>query len=292
MRRYGRTVVPDATAKRFSYEAAIKGSDHADLAGNCQSPIFMPLTGMKDRRLTLLQEFNRPWHDSAMHEGALAYIGPGFDEVPAVPRHIDIAVRCRKCEPCQRARRYHWSQRSISEIEAAPRSWFGTLTLRPAEQFRLVATARARLIRAGTDYDHLSPDEQFIEDCQELKRQLQLYLKRLRKSGIAFRYLWVIERHKSGAPHVHILLHERSPARHRVLSSQWQLGFSKFNLVAEGENAKAARYVAKYLSKGLMRPFASFKYGSPSVTKLNETNDATSTRTSAAVWGAQTKGGF
>lgn len=263
MRRYGRTVVGDATAKRFSYEARIRGSDHADVAGNCQRPVMVPITGLKARLPTLMTEFNRPWHDSADHPaGGLAYIGPGFAETPNLPRHVDIAVRCRKCEACQRARRYHWRMRASAETSAALRTWFGTITLSPEEQFRLVASARANLRRAGTDYDDLSHDEQFRESCKLLVAHMQRYLKRLRKEGCVFRYLWVIERHKSGAPHVHILVHERAaPVRHRQLTGQWPHGFTKFNLVAEGEAGKAISYVAKYLTKGLMRPYASSNYG-------------------------------
>jgi hypothetical protein len=77
------------------------------------------------------------------------------------------------------------------------------------------------------------------------------------------RFCLVVERHKSGDPHVHLLVHERDTAiRHKVLTSAWTWGFSKFNLVAEGEKTKMAWYVAKYLSKesgAVIR--ASLRYG-------------------------------
>lgn len=261
-KRFGRTLVDRSTATRFSYDARVRGSDHADAAGNCQSPVMISLTGMRDRRIELLQEFNRPWHDSAMVDGKNNYIGPGFSELPAQPRHIDLAVRCRKCEACQRSRQHHWRMRAQLEIGNAHRTWFGTLTLCPERQFYLVATARDRLRRAGTNYDDLCHDEQFIENCKELVAEMQRYLKRLRKDKSVFRYLWVIERHKSGAPHVHILVHEKAePVRHKTLTKHWSYGFSKFNLVAQDEKTKIIYYVAKYLTKALTRPYASLKYG-------------------------------
>lgn len=260
MRRYGRTLVTERTATNAAFDAHIIGSDHADYAGNCQSPVMVCLTGHPDERLRRIQQFAKADVDYARLDGQTYWRG-SLGQTPTV-RHVDIAVRCRKCEACMRARRNQWIARAKSEISHAPRTWFGTLTLRPEIQFRFVALARAKLFQGGTNYDDLSPDEQFAERCRPLVRELQLYFKRLRKAGCQFRYVVAIERHKSGAPHAHLLLHEiKLPVRYKALSDHWSAGFSKFNLVAEGEESRAAHYVAKYLTKSYGRMLASSRYG-------------------------------
>lgn len=243
-KRFGRTLTSEHSARLFAYEAHLVGGDRSPLAGNCQRPVILQITGFPDRLLFGLRE--------------------GVENMDAIPnpRHVDLEVRCRKCENCLKARRQHWSMRAKAEIDASQRSWFGTLTLTPEKQFHLVASARSTLRRAGTNWDDLSTDEQFIETCKGLTREVQLYFKRLRKVGPAFRYLWTVERHKSGAPHVHLLVHEHAgPVRHRHLAAAWRWGFVKFNLVAEGQARNAANYVAKYLTKSLVKLAASKQYG-------------------------------
>lgn len=109
----------------------------------------------------------------------------------------------------------------------------------------------------------LSAQEQFVELCAELGREVTLMLKRLRKqTGVTFKYLLVFEKHKSGLPHCHMLMHEQSsdsPLRHAALTAQWKLGYSKFKLC---ESVKSAWYVSKYLAKSVeARVRASLRYG-------------------------------
>lgn len=123
--------------------------------------------------------------------------------------------------------------------------------------------AEARLAKRGVRWAELSPAEQFQARHQEISRDLTTWLKRVRKqSGARLRYLLVAEAHKSGLPHYHALIHERRfsvPVTERVLRHQWNLGFSKFQLV---EGSEAAWYVAKYLAKDARaRVRASVRYG-------------------------------
>jgi hypothetical protein len=70
----------------------------------------------------------------------------------------------------------------------------------------------------------------------------------------------VAERHKTGAPHLHVLVHEVSPVpvRWADLSGCWHWGFSKWNPA----DAKAVGYVVKYLTKQVdARVRASLRYG-------------------------------
>ena len=74
------------------------------------------------------------------------------------------------------------------------------------------------------------------------------------------------EKHRSGFPHLHMLVHEYpggGEVKKRQLDSQWKLGFSHWRLLPPEEMGKAARYVAKYITKDGGRVRSSIKYGKP-----------------------------
>ncbi|MDT9597658.1 rolling circle replication-associated protein [Sphingosinicella rhizophila] len=149
------------------------------------------------------------------------------------------------------------------------RTWFVTLTLRPEEHFKAYARACLRLSRDGIDFDRLSTDEQFAERVAEIGPEITLWLKRVRKqTGAKLRYILVVEPHKSGLPHFHMLLHEVSsakPVAARAMKYQWQLGWWQGSLVDQSSTNRAAGYVAKYLTKSATaRVRASRGYGTGS----------------------------
>jgi len=165
------------------------------------------------------------------------------------PFFFSIKVRCRKCDLCKRARARHWAARAANEISSCPgRTWMVTLTLRPS--------ARRHLRMAALRGAHV----------KLLTRWRQLYLKRIRKAckGV-LRFMSVIEHHRDGTPHLHLLIHEVNPAAPilwRQLHDAWAArhGFVKANLVTNP--ALAAWYCSKYLTKQVIgRPAASKKYG-------------------------------
>lgn len=266
-KRFNRVLISEGAARDFAYRQRLTGSDHADLSGDCISPVIRPFTGLRDKRLAWLRmlsvETEWPGTDYAPGHG---WIGDATSSVLSdhgVVRHVDVAVRCRKCPNCLRARAGLWRIRASREIEAASRTWFGTLTLNPDAHFRCVAKAAQALAAQGLSWDRLDPDDAFKERCKPLTHECQLWVKRLRKRAEGLRYCLVVERHKSGLPHVHVLVHEtREAIRHRQLSDAWSWGFVKFNLVRDEEGPQAARYVAKYLSKSAAtRVKASLRYG-------------------------------
>lgn len=183
--------------------------------------------------------------------------------------HVDVEARCRRCGECLKARAALWRGRARAEIGASSRTWFGTLTLTAQAQFRALSAARQAAARKGTDFDGLSQQDQFRARCMEVGREVTLYLKRLRKHGAKIRYCLVFEAHKSGAPHCHVLIHERGvPVRHKLLSEQWRLGFTKFNLVKDN---RAAAYITKYLTKAaIARIRASENYGADFVDDVKQ----------------------
>lgn len=187
------------------------------------------------------------------------------------PLWLTLWVRCRQCDACRKRRASKWSAKCRAEMQTGTRNWFGTLTASPENHYVALCRARSNLDRQGINYDALDYGDQFRELCKAYSRDITLYLKRVRKQSRArFRYFIVTERHKSGLPHWHMVIHEQgTPVRHAILSQQWKLGFTKWKLIPTDDVAPA-RYCAKYLSKSLAtRVRASQYYGTGVVRSLS-----------------------
>lgn len=164
-----------------------------------------------------------------------------------------IDVRCRLCEGCMRMRQWAWTARAAHEQVFAKRTWFITLTYNPNCRRLIFADASRRKA-------DIAPEARLISaaGCY-----VQRYIKTLRKRGFAFRYVCVPELHRNGFPHYHGLIHcQDGRLAWRDVAAPWvQNGFIVAKLV---EDAKALRYVTKYLSKyRLGRVRSSLKYGDP-----------------------------
>ena len=204
---------------------------------------------------------------------------------------VIIHTPCHKCEWCLKQRTKLWTARAIAECQMAERTWFGTITLSPDAAHLALSRARARESAQGVDFESLPESERFALWNRQIQVEITKWLKRLRMealraagaeySGIQqpFRYLLVVERHASGVPHYHALIHETRPdipVRKRMLDQQWRMGFTHFRLVDEAfpedtwasgsyvapSGSRPAHYVCKYLSKdALARVRASTAYG-------------------------------
>lgn len=192
-----------------------------------------------------------------------------FEAVPGAIT-LEVPARCRRCPECLTHRRRLWTARAMDMCRVARRTWFGTLTVRPDDRFKLRLRAEQKRLWAGGEaMGHLDATEQFRLLALELGSEATRWLKRLRSSVEGdFRYLLVTEEHKTGDPHIHLLLHEFGPPiPKRVLEAQWRYGFSHWRLV--GEDARAASYACKYLSKDLRtRVRASLGYGQTDAIRL------------------------
>nr|QXN72842.1 MAG: replication initiator protein [Microvirus sp.] len=174
------------------------------------------------------------------------------------PMTLEMDTACRQCTACLFERAKEWRTRCYRETEDSVRTWFGTLTLSPDYQALFAAMAA----KQHPEFEGLSGHKQLALRHEFIGPELTKYLKRIRKeSGAELKYCLVLEAHKSGLPHYHILIHETNPAkpiRHEVLKDQWKLGFTKFKLA----DPRTASYVAKYLSKtAAARVRASVGYG-------------------------------
>lgn len=195
---------------------------------------------------------------------------PSFRNPEEGPLPVEMYARCRKCAGCLAHRRRLWTARAVAEISAANRSWFGTLTVRPSDRFVLRLKAEIAVHKRRCEpFSSLSEAEQFKAISDQLHIEATKWLKRVRaSSGVPLRYLLVTEAHKSGDPHLHILLHETGqPVRKSMLEQQWKLGFSHWRLV--DRDRQAAVYACKYLAKSaLTRVRASQRYGQSSALSI------------------------
>lgn len=159
-----------------------------------------------------------------------------------------MTVPCRKCPRCLQFRQLRWRERALSEIARANRTWAVTLTFSPVQLAGVLMSADGG---------------QLVQVERRAYRDVQLYVKRLRKSGAVFRYLAVYERGEaSGRSHYHLLVHEtgRYPIPKRVIEDMWP-SHVHARLVMK-ETTGSASYVTKYLTKNLaVRPRASGRYG-------------------------------
>lgn len=217
-----------------------------DLAGRCVSPVF--------------REAYSPKTTAPLRTNANGIATLDARQV----RSVEMWVRCRKCPNCLLAKASHWRNRIAAEIALSNRTWFGTMTLSPESHSSILNHARHRARQRGLgDLDAQPEADRIRYELAPLIREWQLFMKRVRKQGARVRFFLVVERHKSGLPHLHCLLHEiGEPVRHRQLTSNWRLGFTNFKLVAEHKENLAARYVTKYVTKDTSsRVRASLGYG-------------------------------
>lgn len=212
-----------------------------DVSGKCTSPV--------SRTVQARRSPNR---------GRYLEVGAGS----AGSLYMDMELPCRKCAACLAKRAYQWRQKALRETGVSQRTWFFTLTLAPEWQQRHLDGARRAAARKGEDLDCAQAGAIFLARHAQISRELTLWLKRMRKASSArIRYLLVCERHKSGLPHYHGLLHE-SPGPHltkRCIQGAWRQGFSNARLVSDPSEVA---YVTKYLSKSIeARVRASIEYG-------------------------------
>lgn len=235
------------TVKHLATEARQSGKRESDFAGTgdcrCEDPRCLELTGRPDAVL----------------------VAHGIEPDRAVFQ--EAYVRCRKCAPCLKHRARLWTARAIDETSVSQRTWFGTLTLRPDRQTWARYTALSNLSRRVVE-----PTDAriFSESVAVIGEEITRFLKRVRKTT-GFRYIVVSERHKSGLPHFHMLLHEYdAQIAKRLLEAQWRYGFSHWRLV-NVDQPRQVGYVTKYLAKdALTRVRASFRYGQGHIAPLTE----------------------
>lgn len=274
------------TALRAGAERLSMSTIEWDAAGDCLSPVPTEFHGRPDAKLAWHRKDAHPiivgvdaWGDvltvprkRPLVTAAKSVLiepskrpseGDVCADAGAVSLTVIIHARCRKCARCLSKRAAMWRYRCKAEIAMANRSWFGTLTFSPERQHYWLSVARSSARNYGcVDYDTLDADDQWSLRVRATGEPITRMLKRIRASGHVFRYYCVVEKHASGDPHFHVLIHEWGEAiTGRELESQWREGFSHWR-VAPREDLRAATYVTKYLTKSEgARVRASRNYG-------------------------------
>lgn len=235
----------------------------AEWHGSCSAPIMLRMAGTVD---TLNEQ-----------AGLYAKARSG-DEFHA-------AVRCRKCAECDEYRSKKWGARGHAETVHAAQTWFLTLTYGPQSRARFAAAIAEEQDRLGDigEPHYLYAPERWEVVRPLAARDIQLFLKRLRKAGVKCRYLAAVEKHKDGNPHVHMLLHVQAghelpdalgqietkkgtiiavPVVNKVFASHWRHGFVMTKGPIDKADAQPAFYCSKYIAKDRAgRVQASSRYG-------------------------------
>lgn len=212
-----------------------------DTAGRCERPVVRELEARPIDR----------WG------GKMVYVARGT----AHPLVLRMHVPCRRCRPCQRKRMRTWAERGVIEVRQAQRTWFCTFTFRPEALYALMGKGLLRREARAIPLSEATETTELQAQFEECAREITLYLKRVRKnSGARIRYLLVAERHKSGLPHFHALVHEvAGTVKYEHLRRAWPHGFGEWKLLRD---EGAAYYVTKYLGKAQeARVRASLRYG-------------------------------
>lgn len=178
----------------------------ADLSMDCEDPYEIEVWGRYDRKCI---------------------------QVKAI--FVDVVTRCRKCQNCLDRKSRFWTGRAMDEFNGAQATWLLTLTVRPEMHYFYDARMHQPLYQGNKMLRDtvgplcgLAPATLFRLRAREIGYDITLYLKRLRKHRVPFRYLLVAERHMAdpnsevfGRPHFHVLLHEmKGPPL--ILPDEWQ----------------------------------------------------------------------
>lgn len=130
-------------------------------------------------------------------------------------------------------------------------------------------------------------------DRRQVVRDVQRWARELRARHPTIAYLWTLERHQSGALHVHVALSSYVPKGE--LARLWGRGFVDVRKIRAGggrESARvAARYVSKYVAKAPASGPGEHRYEvrqgrqPVAVRVLGETSDQVRTELVRAMWG-------
>jgi len=218
------------TIERLVAEGATKvGSVHVvPRVPYCDAPVGLELTGRRQDRADLRFDVYDPES------------GGGSDTAV-------MLVPCRKCAKCRLVRGLQWRKRMLVETITSPSTWFVTWTLSSYARTKLMELALQR-------YGSTAPDAL----CSVVREWHQSAMKRLRQRVFEkgrLRFAAVVEHHKDGYPHIHMLVH--GIFTYRDLRGSWGHGFEDIRRVDDF----GATYLTKYVIKEGGSVWASKHYG-------------------------------
>lgn len=153
----------------------------------------------------------------------------------------DRTVPCGKCIPCLSRRQSDWTVRLSNEYYSSTGAIFVTLTYRDED----IPVRRVRPF-----YDPLKSSRPDAVDLNVLcKRDVQLYLKRLRKalSPNIIRFFCCGEYGpKTFRPHYHLILFNYPRGYEKLIHDCWKKGYTTMSKVTPARIAYVAKYAACY----------------------------------------------
>ena len=220
-----------------------------NLSGECTEPVSIVMHGRmpQGRNLPGLQKYGVRLREDV------------YAEYASRPWEVQLFAACRKCAACRRAKTRLWTRRIWQEWRNASsqklRVIFLTLTVKPSVYLSWINDVTAEnavrhsWVPTDPQEDQLGAREKGI--VKRFNYEWKMYVKRLRESGMKFRFVRVYEYQKQRrALHVHALIFEsplgERPLTVRGLKKAWQSrGFSHAKLCNEPPAAYLTKYVLK-----------------------------------------------
>lgn len=252
--------------RAIEHGAYLRGDHCAEwlINGPCTDPVGLLLQGRSDRDVRNFPNLGK--RGKWLREDVYA-------ERTTRSKAVRMLVPCRKCDQCQKYRRWLWQSRMQAEwnysVATNSRVWFWTLTYREPKYLSMMSEAVAAGYQSRSLVMSDGPDTiRSVRDANLVKTisgHWNLFTSRMRKMGYDFRFVRVLEKTKADRFHVHALAFE-APSAERLLSVRivdrcWAHGFTKSKLARE----LPAQYLTKYLVKGgsSVPIFASRYFGNP-----------------------------
>ena len=90
-----------------------------------------------------------------------------------------------------------------------------------------------------------------MQDYDRLSHDFLMFRQALKRKGVDFPYLYVVEKQKRGALHIHCIAFTDDYIDHKLLKKCWRHGFIKINAQFQEIDHKGS-YIAKYVQKETM----------------------------------------
>lgn len=166
-------------------------------------------------------------------------------------------VPCGKCYHCRMTKINEWTTRLFAEATSSPYIYFVTLTYKGYKSYKLMPD----MFKKTNNYvfkdfkDNYTHVREYAPLYLE-KAHLQKYFKRLRKSGVTFRYFGVGEYgHRFARPHYHFICFSQKSISFAQFAKAWTLSNRVIGhvdvrpLSQNSDLHKSFNYVCKYMFK-------------------------------------------
>ena len=93
-----------------------------------------------------------------------------------------------------------------------------------------------------------------MQDYDRLAHDFKVWRRALQRKGINFPYLYIVEKQKRGALHIHAVVFTNDFLDKDTISKHWPHGFVDLRATKPEQHDNLGAYVAKYITKDSMPP--------------------------------------